>query len=62
MSTATREVSRWGGECYKDTCPFHYKHFKGEEPLCNAETIELTEEAFQTKAVCKQEDRKELGL
>lgn len=62
MNIATKEPSRWGGECYKSTCPFHYKHFKGEEPLCNAESVEITEEEYQTKAVCPQEKRKELNL
>ena len=61
MSEATKEPSRFGGECYEISCPFHTIHFtvyepnfKGEEPLCNAESIKLTEEEFQTKAVCRQ--------
>ena len=61
MCEATKEVSRFGGECYERTCPFHYVHVKGEEPLCHADSLELTEEEYEAKAVCKQE-RKELGL
>lgn len=55
MNETTKEPSRFGGECYIIGCPFHYCHLKGDEPLCNAESIELTENEFQTKAVCKQE-------
>lgn len=61
MCEATKKPSRWGGECYDSTCPFHEVHFGGEEPHCHAQGIELTEEEYQSKAVCLQE-RKELGL
>ena len=58
MSEIVKKSSRFGGECYIISCPFHYSHVKGEEPLCNAESIELTEAEFQSKAVCKQEEER----
>lgn len=61
MCEATKEPSRWGGECYDSSCPFHEVHFGGEEPHCHAQGLALTEEEYQSKAKCLQE-RKELGL
>jgi len=54
MSEATKNMTRWGGECYTTSCPFHYYHAKGDEPLCNAENAVVTDEEFAEKAICKQ--------
>lgn len=47
---ASKQPTRWGGECYASHCPFHWKH----EPLCDAESFVITEEDFQKRALCKQ--------
>jgi hypothetical protein len=52
-SIATKEPSRFGGECYTIACPYHYRHSKGEEPLCNAENAVITDEEFKDKAPCQ---------